>query len=75
MKIRNDYTFKRPLTTAEAGLLGLVIGWRNGSSIREDSAGQVVGCCAHPDDVWAFEKEVGKKIIERRASNDFTKIR
>jgi hypothetical protein len=69
MKIRKSHTFRRPLTPPEAALLMLHLGWRRGSTIRQDDAGQVVGCVAHPDDVASFVKAVGEKLVRGKAQS------
>jgi hypothetical protein len=61
---RRDYEFSRPLTEDEAAMLAHAILWRPGSRLKRDSFEQVVGCCAHPDDVAEFLQE------QRRAKRD-----
>ena len=68
MKIRNSYTFTRPLTPPEGDLLLLLIGWRKGSTVRQNEVGQVIGCTGHPDDLADFEKELGERVVCRHQS-------
>jgi hypothetical protein len=58
--IRNRYTFSRPLSSSEANLLLVLIGWRKGSCVITDGL-PVIGCVAHPDDLAAFRKELRKR--------------
>jgi hypothetical protein len=58
--IRNEYKFGRRLTDADVDLLKELICWRPGSSVIVDSAGAVVGCIAHPDDLDEFESTLRK---------------
>ncbi len=58
--IRQRYKLGRVLSEDETELLLLLIGWRRGSVLVQNSAG-VIGCSAHPDDFTDFLKELRKR--------------
>jgi hypothetical protein len=66
--IRACYQFRRPLCDAEAALLQEYIGWRRGSRVCRNLAGQVDGAICHPDDLRAYEQATKTRIVKRKVA-------